>query len=63
MRPGESRKVSFRIKPSMLQVVNSQGVGVINGGKHTVYIAGAAPLERSTALGAAKPVSALLMVK
>lgn len=63
LKPGESHKVTFRISPSMLQVVNSQGVRVINPGKHTVYIAGAAPLARSTALGAAKPVSALLMVK
>jgi beta-glucosidase len=63
LKPGESRTVTFRVDPSMLEVVNEQGKRVLNPGKHEIYIAGAAPLARSVDLGAPHPVSATLAVK
>lgn len=63
LHPGESRQVSFSVTPKMLAVVNEKGTRVINPGKREIYIGGSLPVERSTKLGIARPVSITCIVK
>ncbi|TZF86496.1 glycoside hydrolase family 3 protein (plasmid) [Pedobacter sp. BS3] len=59
LKAGESTTVAFTITPDMMKTINDRGESVLQKGTYTVSLAGAAPLNRSTALGAArgKPVS------
>ena len=63
LKPGESRRISFKVTPAMLQVADDNGNKVIDAGKHEIYIAGALPTPRSTVLGIAKPVSLSLSIR
>ena len=63
LKPGESKEVSFTITPEMMKVVNENGISVMDAGKHEIFIAGAVPVARSEALGAARPVSVVCMVE
>ncbi len=63
LQPGTSQKISFKITPEMLAVVNEKGKQVVNSGKHEIYIAGALPTDRSQALGSAKPVAVSVEVQ
>jgi beta-glucosidase len=63
LRPGEEKKVSFEITPAMMKIENEEGKRVLEKGEFKVTVAGACPSARSTALGAAEPVSAVFVVK
>jgi beta-glucosidase len=63
LAPGASTRVRFTITPDMLQVVNDKGDIVLPAEKVTVRIGGASPGPRSEALGAAKGVEGVVVVK
>ncbi len=60
---GASEKVSFKITPDMLKLVNENGESVLDSGDIKISIAGSLPSERSAELGAAKPAEAILRIK
>ncbi len=41
--PGESRTVSYTLKPRDLSMVNEQGEHVVAPGEYTVFVGGAQP--------------------
>ncbi|HKK74970.1 MAG TPA: glycoside hydrolase family 3 C-terminal domain-containing protein, partial [Saprospiraceae bacterium] len=51
--PGAQKTIEFEISPEMMEMINTDGEGVIEPGSFTVYMGGALPGERSQALGAA----------
>jgi beta-glucosidase len=63
LAPGASTTVKFTLTPEQLALVNAQGQHVQPNGPVTVWVGGSLPSARSLALGAAKPASAVLMVK
>jgi beta-glucosidase len=63
LAPGAIQTVRFTLTPEQLALVNAQGQSVQPSGPVTVWVGGALPSARSQALGAAKPVSAVLTVK
>ena len=63
LAPGGSATVTFNLTPEMLALINAQGQSVASSGPVTVWVGGSLPTARSLALGAAKPVSAVLIVK
>ena len=60
---GAFEKVSFKITPDMLKLVNENGESVLDSGDIKISIAGSLPSERSAELGAAKPAEAILRIK
>lgn len=63
LAPGESKEVSFSIKPEMLTLVNEDGETLLEKGMFKIYISGSVPTERSLELGSAKYVQADLKLK
>jgi beta-glucosidase len=63
LAPGASQKVKFTITPDMMKLVNEAGESVLNSGKIKVSIGESLPSERSTELGAAKPVEAIFNIQ
>jgi beta-glucosidase len=63
LAPGASEKVKFTITPDMMKLVNDEGESVLNSGKIKVSIGESLPSERSTQLGAAKPVEAMFNIQ
>jgi beta-glucosidase len=62
LAPSASQKVRFTITPDMMKLVNEAGESVLNSGKIKVSIGESLPSERSTELGAAKPVEAIFNI-
>lgn len=60
--PGEEKTVEFEITAELMQVVDQAGSRNIVPGNIKVIIGGSSPSERSTAMGAARPVSASFVV-
>jgi beta-glucosidase len=54
---GESRDVTFRITPGMMELVNEQGQRVLEPGRFRVTVGGASPGPRAVALGAPTPAT------
>jgi len=63
LAPGASEKVKFTITPDMMKLVNSDGKSVLNSGDIRISIGGSLPSQRSTGLGGAKAVDAILTVQ
>ena len=61
--PGGSTQVKFTLTPEQLALIGQDGEAYAPGGPITVYVGGSLPTARSLALGAAKPASAVLMVR
>ena len=55
---GQTAKVSFQITPEMLGTFDDRGEPICPTGRLDLIISGAAPVERSVALGSAKPAVA-----
>jgi len=60
---GKSRRVQFTVTPAMMQLINRDGVPVLEPGTFTVTIGGASPGTRSTSLGAPRPAAATFEMK
>jgi len=63
LAPGASQKVKFTITPDMMKLVNDEGQSVLNSGKIKISIGESSPSKRSTELGAAKAVEAIINVQ
>lgn len=63
LAPGASEKVKFTITPDMMKLVNDEGQSVLNSGKIKISIGESLPSKRSTELGAAKAVEAIINVQ
>ena len=60
---GASQTVSFDITPQALMIINSKGNAEFTPGKVKIIIGDSSPVNRSAALGAAKPAEAVLNLK
>ncbi|WP_406658685.1 glycoside hydrolase family 3 N-terminal domain-containing protein [Marinoscillum sp.] len=60
---GESQRLSFKVDPEMLQIVNDKGESVLEKGDFKVYVGGSLPTGRSLELGAPASVLVNLRVK
>ena len=60
---GEQKKVTFKVTPGMMSMVDYDGNRMIEPGKFKVIIGGSSPGKRSVALGAARHITALFAVK
>jgi len=60
---GASQTVSFDITPQALMIINSKGNAEFTPGKVKIIIGDSSPVNRSEALGAAKPAEAVLNLK
>ena len=58
LKPGETKEVSFTIKPDMMEIIDENGGGTIEPGEFQVFVGGAAPVPRSIELGAPQPLKA-----
>ena len=63
LEPGESKTVTFEIQPSMLELVDEDGVRKIEPGEFRVSIGGSVPSSRSIALGAPQHQQVTLRVR
>ncbi len=63
LEPGESKQVSFTVDEKMLQMVNEEGLSILEPGEFRISIGGSSPGTRSLGLGASKPVEIMLSVK
>jgi beta-glucosidase len=63
LEAGASRKVSFRINPDQLALIDEEGKMVWPAGQVKISIAGSLPGMRSEALGAAKPAELVLSIE
>ncbi len=63
LKAGQSSVVSFVITPGMLELVDNEGMRRLEPGDFKITISAASPSPRSTALGAPKPVSAIVKVR
>ena len=63
LQPGASTQVNFTLTPAQLALIDKNGTAYAPSGPVTVYVGGSLPSARSLALGAAKPVVAVLTVK
>jgi beta-glucosidase len=63
IEPGKSVRVKFNITPQMRCIYNENGELVAEKGPVNIFIAGAAPIERSTELGIDKPLMATVTIK
>jgi len=63
LKAGESKSIKLTLQPEDLYLFNDQGEEVFQPGKYKVFVAGSAPVDRSVALGASKPVSAEFELK
>ncbi|MGN6340978.1 MAG: glycoside hydrolase family 3 C-terminal domain-containing protein [Ginsengibacter sp.] len=63
LKPGASEKVQFTITPEMMKVIDEEGKSVLNAGKIKIDIGGSLPSPRSIELGAARPVTAQIMIQ
>jgi len=52
LAPGESKTITFDIKPTMLEIFDDKGNVFIEQGEFKVYIGGSSPLNQSIKLGA-----------
>ena len=63
LRPGQTRKLRFRITPRMMELTGKDGEPVIEPGRFTVTIGGSSPGPRSLALGAPRPATATFAMR
>ena len=63
LMPGQSRTVRFTLSPEMMQVIDEHGSSVFLPGKLWIRIGGSLPIARSLALGAPKPVEAMVLLQ
>jgi len=63
IKGGSSAIVKFTITPEMMETVNAKGESAILPGRFKVSIGGSLPGSRSEALGAAKSLEAIFIVK
>ena len=61
--PGESQKVSFRISPELLQLVDDKGHSNFIPGKVRIVVGGSSPAKKNEELGAAKSSQATMTLK
>ncbi|WP_152286488.1 glycoside hydrolase family 3 C-terminal domain-containing protein [Flavicella marina] len=60
---GESKNISFTLKPDDLKVVNEKGKKVWRKGLYTITVGNSSPSELSIKLGASKPISKEIQLK
>jgi beta-glucosidase len=60
LEPGESKQVSFTLDEKMLQMVNKEGLFILEPGEFKITIGGSSPGSRSLELGAPEPVEIML---
>ena len=58
LKPGQSKRLRFKITPEMMSIYNMDGEAVLEPGAFTVHVGGSSPGPRSEALGAPQPVRA-----
>jgi beta-glucosidase len=63
IEPGDSAVVDFEIGPEQLALADENGNIAVRSGRIEVIAAGACPIPRSEALGAARPVSTMLTIQ
>ena len=63
LKPGASAQVKFALTPAQLALIDKGGSAFAPSGPVTVWVSGSLPSARSPALGAPKPVSAVLTIK
>jgi beta-glucosidase len=63
IEPGESASVDFEIGPEQRALADENGNVAVRSGRIEVIAAGACPIPRSEALGAARPVSTILTIQ
>jgi beta-glucosidase len=63
LKAGEHKKVTFKVTPKMMSMVDNDGNRIIEPGKFKVTIGGSSPGKRSVELGAARHITALFAVK
>jgi beta-glucosidase len=61
--PGASASLSFVLTPDLLSLIDKDGKPYTPSGAVKISLAGSLPSARSAALGAAKPVEAILSIK
>ena len=52
LKPNETKTVSFQLKKETFYQVDKDGSSVLRQGKHTIYVSGSLPSQRSLELGA-----------
>jgi beta-glucosidase len=62
LSPGQSRRVTFRLTPRDLSLIDEQGRRIVEAGQFRIAIAGSQPDPRSVALTGRTPLTALLEV-
>jgi beta-glucosidase len=63
IKPGESKRVTFSIRPEMLELINEEGDPILEKGDFTLTLSGSLPTKRALALGAPAPVQTTLSLK
>jgi beta-glucosidase len=63
LKPRETKRVRFLVRPEMMSLVGEDGVSRIEPGEFRVIIGGACPSPRSVDLGAAGPVQGTFRVR
>ncbi len=63
LKPGESKKVKFTVKPEAMMLFDNDGRQVLEPGAFRLTVGGCSPSNRGLALGASNPVSAEFTVK
>jgi beta-glucosidase len=63
LESGESAVIDFEIGPEQLALADENGNVAVRSGRIEVIAAGACPIPRSEALGAARPVSTMLTIQ
>ena len=63
LKPGESKQVTFTIRPEMLQLINEEGKAIFEKGTYRISVGGALPGNRSEVLGASKAVQKVLTLR
>jgi hypothetical protein len=63
LKPGESKALEFKLCPEQFALVDEAGKSRVRAGTVEIIAAGACPIPRSRALGAAAPVSARLEIR
>ena len=63
LKPGESKRVVFKINTEMLELINEKGDPILEKGDFTLTIGGSLPSKRALELGASTPVKSTLTLR
>ncbi|MCX6037642.1 MAG: fibronectin type III-like domain-contianing protein, partial [Chloroflexi bacterium] len=63
VKPGESMKVKFSVKPEDMMLFEEDGKQKLEPGKFRLTVGGCSPSKRGRSLGAPEPVSMVFTVK